>query len=59
MRIDLSGTRKKVLVAGIGLMLAGAAAPDTADRCRGIARERQERLSPGALEAPGASSRRR
>ena len=25
MRIDLSGTRKKVLVAGIGLMLAGAA----------------------------------
>ncbi len=66
------GTNAEWLAGGIGpgeltdatvfsacLMLAGAAAPDTADRCRGIARERQERLSRGALEAAGASSRRR
>jgi len=38
------------------LMLAGAATPATAERCRRIARERQGRLSPGALAAAGAAS---
>ena len=53
------GELTDVIVFSACLMLAGAAAPDTAQRCRGIARERQGRLSPGALEAAGASSRGR
>ncbi len=45
-----------VSVFSVCLMLAGAATPATAERCRRIARERQERLSPRALAAAGAAS---
>ena len=38
------------------LLLAGAATPPTAERCRGIARQRQARLSRTALAVAGAAS---